>query len=718
MNVQPVSSFVAAGLLSLLGVAAVLLHRRSTVWYLFLVGLLLLAAESVLAGLAGLTLLPDRMLALQRGRLAAAAPLPVVWLLFSLVYARANPRDGLRRWAVILALAAIVPIAAAVGWFGELAVGAAIARETPSVWMVRLGPSGKVLHAVLLLAGVGVLMNLERTIRGATGTMRWRIKFMILGMGAVVAVRIHTSTQTLLYSAVHPDTDILNAAVFVLGGLLMARGLWRTGPRPLDLFVSHTVLHRSATVLLCGLYLLVVGVMAGLIERAEATVPFPVVALLLFAGMIGLGILLASDRVRLSTKRLVSRHFKRPQYDARQVWVRFAEATAGRMERDAYCRAVVRMLAETFEALSVSILLTDPARERLVLGASTCLTDHAPAIRAAVSRAGALQGRANLQALQAHDRPVDIEVSSEAWAAALRDAHPPAFPEKGGHRIAMPLLGRSALTGVLVVGDRVGGVPFTPEELELIGVIGGQTGAGLLNADLSERLLQARELEAFQTMSAFFVHDLKNTASTLSLMLDNLPRHFADPAFRDDALAAIARSAERIDNLILRLTSLRQAPLDIRREPTDLDALVRRVLAGLAGTIGPDPVFEAGGLPPVMLDAGQVEKVILNLVRNAADASQRRSPIRLATRRAEDDTVVLTVADRGCGMSQPFIDDSLFRPFSSTKKDGLGIGLYQSRMIVEAHGGTIDVTSETGQGSVFAVRLPAGNREDACNQPC
>ncbi len=717
MNVHPVSSFIAAGTLLLLGVAAVLLHRRSAVWYLFLAGLLLLALESALTGLAGMTLLPDRMLALQRVRLAAAAPLPVVWLLFSLVFARATPRDGLRRWRVILMLAAIVPVAAAVGWFSELAVGAAIAREAPSVWMVRLGASGKVLHAVMLLAGVGVLMNLERTFRGAAGTMRWRIKFMMLGVGAVAAVRIHTSTQTLLYSAVHPDTDILNAAVFVLGGLLMARGLWRTGQQRLDLFISHTVLHRSAAVLLCGLYLLIVGLTAGLVERAGANVPFPVVALLLFAGVIGLGILLASDRLRLLTKRLVSLHFKRPQYDARQVWVRFAEATAGQMERDAYCRAVVRMVSETFEALSVSILLTDPARERLVLGASTCLTKDAPAVRTALDKAGALQGRASLQALQAHRRPVDIEVSPEAWAAALRDVHPPAFPEKGGHRIAMPLLGRTALTGVLVVGDRVGGLPFTPEELELIGVIGGQAGAGLLNADLSDRLLQARELEAFQTMSAFFVHDLKNTASTLSLMLDNLPRHFADPAFRDDALAAIARSAERIDNLIRRLTTLRQAPLDIRLERTDLDALVQRVLIGLDGTIGPDPAFEAGGLPPVMLDAGQIEKVILNLVRNAADASQQRSPVRLETR-AEGDTVVLTVADCGCGMSRAFLDDSLFRPFSSTKKDGLGIGLYQSRMIVEAHGGTIDVASEVGQGSVFSVRLPAGNREDACNQPC
>ena len=68
---------------------------------------------------------------------------------------------------------------------------------------------------------------------------------------------------------------------------------------------------------------------------------------------------------------------------------------------------------------------------------------------------------------------------------------------------------------------------------------------------------------------------------------------------------------------------------------------------------------------------------------------------------------MLTVSDNGCGMSAAFLKESLFRPFQSTKKNGLGIGMFQSRMIVEAHGGSIQVESEAGKGTTFRVSLPA-----------
>ena len=68
---------------------------------------------------------------------------------------------------------------------------------------------------------------------------------------------------------------------------------------------------------------------------------------------------------------------------------------------------------------------------------------------------------------------------------------------------------------------------------------------------------------------------------------------------------------------------------------------------------------------------------------------------------------MLTVSDSGCGMSSAFLKESLFRPFQSTKKNGLGIGMFQSRMVVEAHGGTIQVESEAGKGTTVRVSLPA-----------
>jgi signal transduction histidine kinase len=201
------------------------------------------------------------------------------------------------------------------------------------------------------------------------------------------------------------------------------------------------------------------------------------------------------------------------------------------------------------------------------------------------------------------------------------------------------------------------------------------------------------------------VHDLKNAAASLNLMLKNLPAHFGDPAFREDALRGIGNTARRIDQMIDRLTALRQRP-DFKPAGADLNQLVREVLGRLDGMPHVELTTELQPLPRVLVDREQIQSVVMNLVLNARDALRPGGRIHLRTEHGKGG-VVLSVADNGCGMSAAFLRDSLFRPFQSTKKKGLGIGMFQSRMIVEAHGGRIRVESEPGKGSTFRVSLPA-----------
>jgi signal transduction histidine kinase len=187
-------------------------------------------------------------------------------------------------------------------------------------------------------------------------------------------------------------------------------------------------------------------------------------------------------------------------------------------------------------------------------------------------------------------------------------------------------------------------------------------------------------------------------------MLKNLPAHFDDPAFREDALRGIGNTARRIDEMIGRLTALRQQP-NFKPVEADLNQLVSEVLDRLDAMPHVELTKELQPLPGMLADREQIQSVVNNLVLNARDALGPGGRIRVGTENVGG-TVVLTVADNGCGMSAAFLKDSLFRPFQSTKKKGLGIGMFQSQMIVEAHGGSIRVESETGKGSTFRVSLP------------
>ena len=102
------------------------------------------------------------------------------------------------------------------------------------------------------------------------------------------------------------------------------------------------------------------------------------------------------------------------------------------------------------------------------------------------------------------------------------------------------------MLGLLTLNEKLTKDPFSIEDFDLLKAISDQAAASLLNIKLSEHLIQAKKMEAFQALSAFFVHDLKNLASTLSLTMQNLPAHFDDPEFRRDAMATISKSVAKI----------------------------------------------------------------------------------------------------------------------------------------------------------------------------
>lgn len=699
MNVD--SFLLILGAAMAFGLAAVAYCREAKspcARFAFSVGMIVLGVESLLAAASTHVFLQSAALVWQRWRLMATALLPGTWLLFSLTYARGNEKEFLTRWKTVILAAFVLPAGLAVLAWPDLVHGDSESGPN-ATWVLGLGRPGVLLSLISLGGAILCLMNLEWTLRSSTGTMRWRIKHMIVGLGLLFAVRCYGSTQDFLYSAVNLRLSVLNAAALLLGGGFMLLSMRRGSFGAVDLYPSHGFLRGSLTAMVAGVYLLIIGVLAKVSVYFNLGEAFPMGAFLMLLGLLGVMLIVLSDRLRQRIGSIVSRHFRRPRYDYRQIWSTFSARTGAFNEPTDYCRAVAKVISETFETLSVTVWLWDGIARKWSLGGSTSFSES-EARKALGSEQTAVEAVATLRRFS-HPTAV-LGVPGEAGAWLKRMTHKD-FAE-GGECFFLPLLTNDEMLGLLILGDRVQAQPFTIEEFELLKTVADQMTANLLNIRLSRRLGDSQKLEAFQTMSAFFVHDLKNTASTLSLMLQNLPKHFDDPAFRQDAARAVSKSVDKINGLVTRLSSLRQNS-EVKPVTADLNEAVKQAVANVGGFPQGALVIALGALPPVTMDAEQIQKVTTNLLINAREASGDGGKIEVRTSR-NGGWVILSVSDCGCGMTAEFVERSLFRPFMTTKREGLGIGLFHSKTIVEAHHGRIEVESRPGEGSIFQVLLP------------
>ncbi|HSB03899.1 MAG TPA: XrtA/PEP-CTERM system histidine kinase PrsK [Thermodesulfobacteriota bacterium] len=698
MSFPSIVSFVAAGVCGGLGILVLVRDRHSFVHWTFAAGMIVLALEALLSGLSVQAELTEDMFRWQRMRLITTAFIPVVWLLFSLSFSRKNYREFLIKIKWLLVSSFALPLILVTLFNEELMKGGPVLDES-SAWLIPLDWSGYLLHLFFLLSIVIILMNLERTFRASTGHMRWQIKFLILGLGSLFAVRIYTGSQALLFWSIHLGLEGVNSATLIIACALMVRSLFRIQMLNFDFYLSHSLIYNSFTVLIIGIYFLAVGILAKIISYFGDGQFFSIQVFVIFIAFVVLTIFFLSDRARHKIRGFISSHLKRPQYDYRKEWTTFTQRTSRLMATKDLCSSLVKMISDTFEVLAVTVWLLDESRERLLLGGSTVFSE----LQTKDWKSNRRGSAELIRAMRDEGMPIDLEDPTILWASELRKSIPEFFQELK-IRYCIPVIAGGDLIGLLTLGDQVGKESLSFEQFDLLKTISDQSAASLLNIRLSEQLRSAKEMEAFQTISSFVVHDLKNLASTLSLTMQNLPFHFDNPEFRGDALRVISQSVAKIKGMCGSLSTLSQR-IDVKKVETDLNRLIVSSLACLNDSSKCPIIQELQAVPRVSIDLEQIQKVLTNLILNANEAISNGGEIRVATEQ-KDGWIILSVSDNGCGMSKEFIEGSLFRPFKTTKKQGMGIGLFQSKMIVEAHQGRIEVDSEPGKGSTFRVMLP------------
>lgn len=552
--------------------------------------------------------------------------------------------------------------------------------------IIYLTKSGFAVYLVLMLYLVFGLVQLERTLAGMHQLQRWRVKAEVFGSGLLLAAFALFFSHSLLYRSLNMNYLGLRSGIVIAGLIFLcyARLSVKEGTR---LALSRGIAHRSFVLLIVGGYLIILGLVGEGLRYLNLDNTKPVIFVLLLIGGCGLAVVFLSERLRRKLKVTLHKNFYQSKYDYRDQWERFTrQITDKKSLRDVEI-AILDLFCESLACKGAALYLQDAeSGDYSFQAAFNFPRDWRPF---PVSDPLVLQ-------LQEKDWVLDVEESR----AALGESIISSLTDSGVF-LVIPLLFDEELVGFVILGEQINaGEELTYEDFDLLRMLARQSVATIQGLRLSEQLSTARELAAIGRLSTFVLHDLKNQASGLSLLLDNARDYIDDPEFQQDMLDTIESTVGNIKGLIARLKNVKEKP-ELAVSSVDLGQLVHDAVgtAGNAITVNGDAV-------QVAVDEEEIYKVVLNLLINAKEASQGSSEPVNVKYGSSGLRAFVRVSDKGSGMSAEFIRDKLFKPFETTKKHGFGIGLYQCRQIMEAHGGSIEVESREGDGTIFTLELP------------
>jgi len=578
-----------------------------------------------------------------------------------------------------------------------------------------------------LLAGVGLLLALmglvllEQMYRNAGEGGRDAFKFLVIATGLMFAYDLFLYSQARLLQGIEPASWNARGMVTVLMVPLIAIAARRNPQWSLNVFVSRHVVFYTTTVMVVGVYLLLMAAGGYWIRFYGGA--WGQVAQLVF--VVGAGVvllaLLASGTLRRRLRVLIEKHFYRNKYDYRVEWLRFVRTLsapeAGLDVRENALRAMAQVVNSPGGILYLRTEDDEafrPAASWPIDAFDARRTPPLPPIDAVAAF------------LAKHQWVIDLEELRETPDAYenLPQAEP--VQDESGraenrYRLVVPLTHVDDLIGFAVLADPPGRFKPNFEDRDLLKTLGRHVAVHLAQYDADRLLAESRQFETYHRLTAFVMHDLRNLTAQLALIVANAEKHRRNPEFVDDAIGTIANSTERMQRLIDQLQR-REVQSPSRRFSLN-EAARRACERSRSRKPAPDCELAADDVW-VEGDPERLTMMVEHVIRNAQDATPENGSVRVRvavdggpgseasapvgdTSRVRGPVASVTVADTGTGMSRDFISERLFKPFDSTKgSKGMGIGAYQVREYVRALGGRVDVESEVGKGTRITLRIP------------
>jgi putative PEP-CTERM system histidine kinase len=544
--------------------------------------------------------------------------------------------------------------------------------------------ASKLILGVALGVAVAGIVLTEQVWRRTVEDARWAIKPLCLGLGAAFAFDLYLFADALLFGHIDPNLWAARGFAHALVIPLLALATVRNRDWTIDIALSRGVVFHSTAIVACGVYLLAVAAGGYYVRFFGGTWGIALQVGFIFAALLLLGWVFFSGTLRSKLRVFVNKHFFAYRYDYRQEWLRFTDLLSSGDPGLSHEQRSIQALANLVESPGGALWLQKG-------------NAYVPAAR---------WNMPAVQAEEAADSPFAAFLAKTGWVIDIQsatDRAPTPTWLKGisGAWMVIPVITHDELIGFAVLATPRTKVEINWEVRDLLKTAARQVGTFLAQLQASEALLEARQFESFNKMTAFVVHDLKNLVAQLLLLLKNAERHRHNPRFQQDMLATVRHVEERMQRLLQQLSTGSRGEENLRSLP--LAKIVKRVVAS-KGAARADIAVQAADVAALGYEQ-RFERVVGHLVQNAIDATHEGGEVRIKVG-AEDGKAVIEVADSGCGMSEAFVREHLFRPFQTTKGNGMGIGAYEVAQYARDTGGRIEVDSQPGAGTRFKLSLP------------
>ncbi|WP_075187571.1 XrtA/PEP-CTERM system histidine kinase PrsK [Teredinibacter haidensis] len=574
--------------------------------------------------------------------------------------------------------------------------GGTIATLTAALYMANTSPSIAALEKFIIWQGIifsiGGLLGVEQLYRNV---INYRlVKLLSLNLAIIFIFDAYLFSQSLVFLQLNADLWQARAAVSMATSIFMIIGVMALNMPTMQsakITFSRPVIFYTTSLTIVGALLTVLAAGGYYVDLYGGSWGTVIYTLLLVCGLLTVGAVFSSRSVREKMKVLINKHLFSHKYDYRAEWLKLINQLSQPTGPDEIHSRAITVVADLFKSnggalwLKRGKVLVPVQQVHVAMDISDMIEPNSSEFCSILAQEWVFSPNSPHPALAQHNDALP------EWADEIYDIW-----------MIMPLLNESSLVGFICLTAPHTSTTLNWEDLDLVKTVGRQIASYLERHEQSELLAESRQFDAFNKLSAYVMHDLKNLIAQQSLVVKNAEKHKDNPAFVEDAINTINNSVMRMNNLLRKLQ---------HNEPEDVTVLsIKHVLVESVKRCqksSPAPTLRS--VDPewkVKADLDSLVMVFTHIIQNAQDATGEEGFIDISTE-LDGNIAYVHIEDNGSGMEPEFIQSRLFKPFETTKTGkGMGIGMYQAKEYAQSLGGNIAVESSPGEGTTFIITLP------------